>query len=376
MLFPKLLKQAGYYTVLSGKHHMGDYASTAFDKVSRGKGPGKEGDWVELLKNRPKGQPFFCWFASTDAHRSWQINEDAPVYSAEDVIVPPYLVDDRATREDLASYYHEVSRTDTYVGRVVDELKRQGVFHNTLLIYVSDNGRPFPRCKTRLYDSGIKTPMIVSWPAQVNRKAVCDGFVSEIDIAATCLDVAGVDPDARIQGVSFASMLADPESRIRDVAFAEHNWHVYKNHERMVRFGDWLYIKNNFPDQANLSKEAYIGGAGESLLAAHRAGETSAAQQMVFRSTCPPEELYRVSTDRRQLNNLAERDGHEEVLAKARELLKHWSVETGDDVPERPTPDRDARPGGAKPGRFQRGDFPGAKSNATTLNKPGPIRGE
>ncbi len=373
VLFPKLLQQAGYYTVLSGKHHMGEYASTAFDKVSRGKGPGLEEDWVELLRDRPRDQPFFGWFASSDAHRGWQMDDSAPRYEAEDVVVPPYLIDDVATREDLASYYHEVSRTDTYMGQIVEELKRQGIFENTLIWYVSDNGRPFPRCKTRLYDSGIKTPLIVSWPRGI-QPAVIDGLASAIDIAATCLDVADIDQDPRLQGVSLRPMFTDATAVLREVAFAEHNWHVYQNHERMVRFGDYLYIRNNFPDQANLCKEAFIGDAGESLLAAHRAGELKPAQRMVFRETCPPEELFHVPSDPYQLHNVASDSTHASALTAARRLLEEWTEETGDTVPAHPTPDRDARPGGKSPQNFRRGEFPGAARQATRINAPGPIR--
>ena len=121
VLFPKLLQAAGYYTALSGKHHMGNWASTAFNKVSKGKGPGKEEDWVDILKTRPQDKPFFFWFASTDAHRSWTINDDAPKYTPDAVVVPPYLVDGPKTREDLTGYYHEVSRFDFFVGRVAGQ---------------------------------------------------------------------------------------------------------------------------------------------------------------------------------------------------------------------------------------------------------------
>lgn len=373
VLFPKLLKEAGYYTVLSGKHHMGDYASTAFAEISPGKGPGREEDWVEILKNRPKGKPFFCWFASTDAHRRWQLDDAAPKYDPEDVVVPPYLIDDLATREDLTGYYHEVSRTDAYVGRVVAELKRQRIFDNTLVWYISDNGRPLPRCKTRLYDSGIKTPMIVSWPRQL-RPAVTDSLVSAIDIAPTCLEVGGGEQDPRMQGVSMLPLLKNPRATVREVAFAEHNWHVYRNHERMVRFGDYLYIRNNFPEQANLCREAFIGGAGESLFAAHRAGELKPVQQMVFRKPCPAEELFHVPSDPHQLNDLADAAEHAEALACARHLLAEWTEATGDDVPNNPRPDRRARtPDGEKPGNFRRGDFPGAAHQATTIDNPGPV---
>ncbi|MEM9369146.1 MAG: sulfatase, partial [Planctomycetota bacterium] len=227
VLFPGLLKNAGYYTALSGKHHMGNYASEGFDLVSGGKGPGKEGDWVDLVNQRPRDKPFFFWFASTDAHRSWAQSDEAPDYQLEDMVVPPYLIDDAATREDLTGYYHEVSRFDHYIGKVVEELERQGVLDDTVIIVAADNGRPFPRCKTRLYDSGIKTPFVVHNPKHVTQ-GVTDRLVSTIDISATVLDLAGIEKDARIQGMSFAPILNDPAATVREVVFAEHNWHVYK----------------------------------------------------------------------------------------------------------------------------------------------------
>ncbi|EMI23069.1 arylsulfatase [Rhodopirellula maiorica SM1] len=375
VLFPQLLKDAGYYTVLSGKHHMGKNANVAFSKISKGKGPGKEGDWVQILEKRPQDKPFFCWYASTDAHRDWAFSDEAPKYEPDDVVVPPYMVDAPKTREDLASYYHEVSRFDHYVGQVVAELKRQQVFDDTLVIVMADNGRPFPRCKTRLYDSGIKTPFVVHYPSEVT-KGVTDSLISSIDIAATVLDLAGIEKDQRIQGVSFAPILKDTSARVRDVVFAEHNWHVYRNHERLVRFGDWLYIRNNFPDQPNLCVEAYLGGAGEDLWAAKAANELTEPQQNVFLNPCPAEELYHTGKDHDQLNNLATNPETQQVLEKARGLLTQWTEQTGDTIPANPTPDRDAPPGSPAKDRkaFKYGELPGAASGATDINHPGPIR--
>ena len=374
VLFPKLLKEAGYYTVLSGKHHMGPNANPAFEKISKGKGPGKEGDWVQLLKDRPKDRPFFCWYASTDAHRNWSINDEAPHYDPQDVVVPPYLVDGPRTRADLTGYYHEVSRFDHFVGEVVRELRRQSVLDETLIVLIADNGRPLPRCKTRLYDSGIKTPLIVSGPKL--KSAVVDSLVSAIDIAPTILEVAGVAIDQRIQGVSFASTFQNPEAVTRTVAFAEHNWHVYKSHERLVRTGDWLYIRNNFPDRQNLCVEAYIGGSGQELWDTHRAGKLNDAQENVFRNPCPAEELFHVGRDPHQLHNLATKPGHETVLAELRTTLAQWAEETGDTVPKDPTPDRDAAPGMPPKSRkgFQHREMPGDARRAQKINHPGPVR--
>ncbi|MCU0857204.1 MAG: sulfatase-like hydrolase/transferase, partial [Pontiellaceae bacterium] len=149
--FPELLREAGYYTVLSGKNHMFGDRDRAFDAITDGGGPGREEDWAAHVQNRPKDKPFFFWFASSDAHRDWDKSDNIPFYSTDEVVVPPYLVDTEVTRRDLADYYHEVSRFDHYIGLVTAELEKQQVLSNTLIVIAADNGRPFPRCKARLY---------------------------------------------------------------------------------------------------------------------------------------------------------------------------------------------------------------------------------
>ncbi|MEM7603674.1 MAG: sulfatase, partial [Verrucomicrobiota bacterium] len=173
--FPKALREAGYHTVLSGKNHIAPLTET-FDVITKGKGPGSSDDWVDLLKERPQDKPFFAWFASKDAHRAWQIDDENQVYDPAEIEVPPFLYDGPKTRQDLADYYHEVSRTDTAMGNLVEELKRQGIEENTYIIYMTDNGRPFPRCKTRLYNSGIKTPFLMACPGKIE-PAVVDSLI-------------------------------------------------------------------------------------------------------------------------------------------------------------------------------------------------------
>ena len=159
--FPRLLREAGYYTVLSGKHHMtseppvaGELPQpAAFDSVDTGKVPGNGGghaNWVKGVQERPKEKPFFCWFASNDAHRDWDGDVDwrpesyGAKHAAAAVRVPPFLRDDAATRDDLASYHNEVTRFDHYIGEVVAALEKEGALANTLILIMADNGRPFP----------------------------------------------------------------------------------------------------------------------------------------------------------------------------------------------------------------------------------------
>jgi len=384
-MFPQALRESGYYTVLAGKNHMGPAVDAAFDAVTPPAGAGAEKQWVKHLRERPQDKPFFMWFASTDAHRPWQTSEQVPVYDPATAVVPPFLIDGPQTREDLASYYHEISRLDRFVGDVLAELERQGVAENTYVIFTADNGRPFPRCKTRLYDSGVKTPFIVWRPGAI-KPGRTESLVSVIDIAPTVLQLAGAAVDSRVQGVSLAPVFAKPQAEVRDYAFSEHNWHVGQAHERSVRDGRWLYIRNAYPALQSLCVESGpVEPAGRELWAGYAAGTLKPEQDDVFLQPRPAEELYDVEADPHQLRNLLlpgdvaeQADAEQEqqqasALAKLRGLLDSWTSETGDTVPTNPTPGTSVTGRGQGMGKeFQHQELPGAGRNASSINAPGP----
>ena len=111
-MFSAELKNAGYCCVQAGKWHMGEAAKAAFDEVYERESAGHGGErrWVQSLAERPKDRPFFAWFAASDGHRSWQKDQDGTPHTREDVVIPPYLVDNEATRDDLRQYYDEIQR--------------------------------------------------------------------------------------------------------------------------------------------------------------------------------------------------------------------------------------------------------------------------
>jgi arylsulfatase A-like enzyme len=371
--FVQALKQAGYHTVLSGKNHMAEPAQLGFDVASDSKPSGSE-NWVKHLRNRPKDKPFFCWFASHDAHHPFQMDPHAPTYDPGQVEVPPMLFDGPLTRQELAGYYHEVSRTDHYAGELMKELDAQGIAENTFFVYCSDNGRPFPRCKTYLYDSGIKTPLLILGPGVKTGRTA--SLVSSIDLAATFLELAGLPVSESIQGVSFTAILRDPRAVVREVAFAERNWHVFQLHERMARFGDWLYIKNAWPERHNVCAESASTdsfAAAAELWAAAAQGRLRPEQALLTRAPQPAEMLFHTGNDPHQFRNLAGNDETVSILQRARALLDRWKTATGDDIPSNPTADR--QPLNTQLQRHvTRGDFPGQASGATNINHPGPIK--
>ena len=379
--FTRLLKNAGYYTGHAGKWHMGPAPVSSFDRAtatretSLDNGNGGEGNWIKWLQERPRQKPFFFWFAAHDAHRIWHADTFHMGHSYEDAIIPPYLVDSPGTRQDLASYYNEITRFDYYVGKVWEELRRQGVADNTVFIIMADNGRPFPRCKTRLYDSGIKTPLVICWPAGIrDRGAVSPSLVSAIDIGPTILDLAGVRQGNSFQGRSFGAVLRNPQQPFRRFVFAEHNWHDHEAHERMVRDGHFMYIRNARPNQSNPGPaDSNRSPSHQDLQMLRDAGTLSPAQADIFLYPRPAEELYDCVNDPEQLVNLASVPKYQPILNQLREVMNTWQQETGDTTPDQLTPDWfDRETGDAMDIERIRGEMPGAAMEAERIREAGP----
>jgi arylsulfatase A-like enzyme len=349
VIFPALLKAAGYYTASAGKWHLGPSAKKGFDVVLEGGGESGADKWLSTLRERPKDKPFFLWLAAIDAHRDYKPGAFDPPHRPEDVTVPPFLPDAPETRADLANYYDEIARLDKNLGLVLDELAAQKVADNTIVIFLADNGRPFPRCKTTLYDSGIRTPLIIRWPG-AGVGGITGELVSTVDLAPTILDLAGITPPKSTQGYTFRKLLSPKPTPWRREIFAEHNWHDYQAHERAIRTARWLYIRNSFPQlTGSPPADAVRSPTFELMLRLHDAGKLPPDQAGPLIAPRAAEELYDCDSDPHQLKNLAADPQHASTLAELRARLNAWIKETGDRVPEKPTPDKYDRRTGKLP---------------------------
>ena len=376
--FVETLKAAGYWTAAAGKWHLGNPAKARFDLVreanpagfqlrtakgakapmtAEGSSAAKSGcdQWVPVLRDRPKDKPFFLWLAALDPHRDYEPGAIPRPHRPEDAVVPPYLPDTPEVRGDLALYYDEIGRLDHHVGEVLAELDRQGESGDTLILFLSDNGRPFPRCKTTLYDSGIRTPLIARWPGRIEAGSRCSSLVSTIDIAPTVLKSAGVEPGPSFQGKDLSPLFKDPGVKVRDLIFAERNWHDYASHGRAARSERFKYIRND-DNKSPLTPPA-DAVRSPTFLAMRRLrddAKLTPAQRSCFIRPRPLEELYDLETDPHELVNLAGNPEHAVILADLRQALADWSRETEDVMPARPSPDEfDRETGEPKPDRVR-----------------------
>jgi arylsulfatase A-like enzyme len=354
--FVEKLKAAGYWTAASGKWHLGEAIKSRFDLVDD---PGEAGfqtdpktgkmlakddsgsaGWLPVMRQRPKDKPFFLWFAALDPHRDYVENSIPKPHKPADVIVPPHLPDAPEVRYELALYYDEITRLDGNVGKVIAELEQQGVADNTLILFISDNGRPFPGAKTTMYDSGIKTPLLARWPRTIRRGITSDSLVSSVDLAPTILQLAGLPIPPTVQGKSFAATLTNPKAKTRDAIYAEKNWHDYEDRVRAVRTERFKYIRNDYADLAGTpSADAGRSPTMDAIRRLHKEGKLTAHQARIFQKPRPAEELYDVVADPQEVNNLANDPRHAKTLTELRAKLKTWGSETNDVLPVRRTPD-------------------------------------
>ncbi len=376
--FVEELRASGYWAAAAGKWHLGNAVKDRFDVVreanpagfqlavgkdsrarmtAEGSGAIQSGcdQWVPVLRDRPKDRPFFLWLAALDPHRDYEDGILANPHRPDDVVVPPCLPDVPEVRKDLALYYDEIARLDQHVGEVMAELDRQGIADSTLVLFLSDNGRPFPRCKTTLYDSGIKTPLIARWPGKIAPGGRCGSLVSTIDIAPTILRVAGIEPGPSFQGKDLAPLFKDPAAKVRDLIFAERNWHDYASHGRAVRSGRFKYIRND--DQKTPLTPPADAVRSPTFVAMRRlrdGGKLTPLQRSCFASPRPAEELYDVDADPDEAINVIADPKFAGVLETMRKSLSDWGRETGDVLPDRLSPDEfDRETGDPLPNRVR-----------------------
>ncbi|MBN2312761.1 MAG: sulfatase [Sedimentisphaerales bacterium] len=336
-VYPDVLEEVGYFVGYTRKG-WGPGRDEPGGRKRNPAGP-RYKDFRQFLDARPEGKPFCFWFGSTDPHRSykWQSGVKSGM-KLEDVDVPAYFPDGEEVRTDICDYYWEVQRFDTEVGELLKMLQEKGELDNTLVVISGDNGLPFPRCKSTLYDSGTHAPLAVRWPAAVPGGRVIEDFVSLSDLAPTFLEAAGLKPPAQMTARSFMDILTSGKSgqvdRKRDHVLTGKERHVPgQEHDmsgypmRAIRTHDFLYIRNFKPDRwpsgypAGYTEPVEIDVAKprgtkfgfadtdasptKSYIIKHRDDPKVATLYKLAFGKRPAEELYDLKKDPAQVNNVA-----------------------------------------------------------------------
>ena len=340
VILPSFLAEQGYHTMNVGKLHLGPEGAKQFHQVDPEHVDEDSSPWKRLLEGRPRDKAFFFSIGFTDPHRPgvqpYRRGVIPDPTDPADIIVPPYLADTPETHEDLAGYYDSCVRLDRNVGEILSYLEAEGLAENTLVVFFSDNGMPFPRAKTSCYDSGIRVPMIARLPGRIPAGEVSDALISTVDLAPTMLSLAGVSPTSSMQGLDMQKVLFDPQARIRKYIHAERNWHDMDDHQRAVRDERYKYIKNSFPrEPMPLSIDLFFSPSYKALLRLRDTGRLTPEQMRLFMVPRAAEELYDTLADPYEFCSLAGDPAYADVLERMRAECERWTTDTNDVPPEK-----------------------------------------
>jgi N-sulfoglucosamine sulfohydrolase len=158
LMLPSYLKTLGYFTGHMLKTHYGPNGERQFDWYSP-----KTAEAFPAFLDSAATRRFFLWVGFHE-HRPFESGAVTPPQSPARVMVTPYLADTPETRADLALYYDANARMDGEIGRMLAELDRRKLREKTLVVFLSDDGAPFPREKGTLYDGGTRAPLIFPGP--------------------------------------------------------------------------------------------------------------------------------------------------------------------------------------------------------------------
>lgn len=324
-MFTEYLRSSGYYCTNNSKE---DYqfikTMTAWDESSN------SAHW----RNRPKNAPFFSVFNIGVTHESriWaKANDSLWVKEDLDVPVPPYLPDNEVGKNDIRRMYSNILEMDAQVGKILTELKNDGLLDSTIVVWYTDHGGPLPRQKRLLYDSGTKVPMIIRFPNGQFAGKRDNRMVSFIDLAPTTLSLANIEPPAHMQGTAFLGNYLRTEEP-NYVFGAADRFDEFTDRIRSVRDKQFKYIKNYEPEKAVYTDVAYRKNMPimQELLRLKNENQLTPEQALWFQQPKTKEELYDITKDPHELNNLANDPNYKQNLERLRNACENWVEEIND----------------------------------------------
>lgn len=389
---PGILSNHGVRTGIIGKKHVGpesvypfefDHSETNDNLLQASRNITYIRELSREFLRSNDSRPFFLYIGFMDAHRCdgklgtfcekfgngdpgmGSIPDWTPtIYGPSEVEVPYFVQDTPAARGDLAKQYLSLSRLDQGIGLVLQELELAGHGEDTLVMYTSDNGIPFPGAKTNLYDSGATEPLLVSSPDHPDSWGTTNPVLTSLlDLTPTVLDwlnasypkyhIFDQEP-VKLTGKSLLEYLNRPitresrsensiysgfERRLQELERAAATYGSHESHEitmyypmRSIRTSEYKLILNlNYLMPYPVASDIYSSPTFQDILNRTESGDSlpwyKTLREYYYRGKW---ELYDLLKDPEELHNVAESAEYQPVRTLLRERLKDWQKGTSD----------------------------------------------
>ncbi len=310
---PSIMRQRGYRCALVGKpgvHDRPTRPSNTFawdaeidhtDQVI----PGAEGNEKAAGKHR---------VMNYEAAMRFMTQSDQPflLFVAASLPHAPSLT---RIENGLEGYAANNWTCDAQFGRFLTILEEAGKENDTLVIYVSDNGSNTDRSKYTLYEAGVNVPMIIRWPGHVAPGSVCEQLVDFTDVMPTLLEIIGANNAASsssampMDGKSLLPLFTDADKPLREDVFLSFTGLGVQD------------IEEPYPIRAVVQPRYKL---------IHNLNHEVTPHKGRGVKKCPEFELYDLSKDPEELNNLALSAVHAKLLESMKTRLREWSHSVGD----------------------------------------------
>lgn len=228
----------------------------------------------------------------------------------------------------MRDYLQCIQSIDDNVGRLLDYLDERGLAENTLVVYTSDQGFFLGDHgwfdKRLMFDQSLQMPMLMRWPAEIEAGSRCEAIITNVDFAATFLDVCGIDADAAMptsQGRSFLPLLRGEQ--IDD--WADAAYYRYWEHDDPIHAAPAHYG---------------IRTAGYKLIYYYGAGlGVPGASERILE---PEWELYDLHADPTEVRNVADDPAYAEIRERLAQKLVEYQRHYSDEPyvgPQTPRPE-------------------------------------
>jgi len=308
----------------------------------------------DFLNSKEEGKPWFFWYGAREPHRRYEYGSGQRVRNKKlsDIdSVPAFWPDNEIIRNDMLDYALEVEYADSHLGKMIENLEKRGLLENTIIVFTSDHGMPFPRGKAQEYEYSNHVPMAIMWPKGLKNpgRTVTD-MVSFIDFAPTFLELAGIPFEESgmhsSPGRSLTDILnSDKEGQVnpeRDILLIGKERHDYSRPQnqgfpiRGIVSDDYLYLYNYdislWP--AGNPEIGYLDIDGSptktEILRQFRTGENDFYWKLSMGKRESNEEFFNISTDDECMINLADDPEVAELKLKMKTRMEEMLKEQQD----------------------------------------------
>lgn len=332
-ILPEILREVGYYTTNNVKT---DYN---FDHTNRWDESSSEAHW----RNGPEGKPFFSVFnfmitheGPINAMRSSDTESLDEFHDPAVAELPPYLPDSKRMREIWAHMYDLLAVFDQGVGDLLDQLKEDGLYENTIIFVFSDHGHGLPGHKRWLNNAGLQVPFVLHVPDRYKHLAenltgpVIDQMVGFVDFAPTVITLAGAEVPEMMEGRSFLGRNTEPKEYI--YGYRDRADDCYEV-SRSVFDGRYLYVRHFMPQLPYFQNAIIFGpnkeGSYEEIHRLRELGMLPAGTRRMFEKK-PVEELFDLENDRWEQNNIIDSQELGGLVEELRDKVSSWMLDYHD----------------------------------------------